>query len=132
MAKVNINDPITWHTLVGEEKENNFLKIKKEQEYEKIHQKEEVEIIEIKKQDPIVKIMENAKKQIEEIKNKEERYFPTYDFYTEETAKKIEIIYKQTKEERQEIEKKYKEIESLCEGANWEEKIKVYERYKLI
>ena len=110
-----------------------FLKIKREQELGKLEKDKYDKIKEIKETDPIVKIMKEAQKSIMAIE--EDRIgssFPVYNYYTKETSKKIDEIYKKHSEKEDKIICKYQEIEALCDGASWEERMKIYKIYGIV
>lgn len=111
----------------------DFLKIKKEQELRKLEEDKNDKIKEIKEMDPIVKIMKEAEKNIMAIE--EDRIgssFPIYNYYTKETSKKIDEIRKKYAEKEDKIVGKYQEIKALCDGASWEERMKIYKIYGIV
>lgn len=111
----------------------DFLKIKKEQEFRKLEKDKYVKIREIQETDPIVKIMKEAQKNIMAIEENCIGYsFPTYNYYTKETSKKIDEIHKKYSEKEDKIVAKYQEIAALCNGASWEERMKIYKIYGIV
>ena len=114
---------------------NNFLELKRSQEFEKLDEEKYNKIGKVQDEDIIIKIMKETETRVRgilELKEGDVLNFPIYDYMTKETEIKIKEIIKEIEDKKQDIRNKYREIEALCENASWEERMKIYKMYNLI
>lgn len=112
-----------------------FLKIKKRKELDELNIKAQEMSKSINDADPVVELMKQTEIQVRQLLNVQEDeniHFPIYDYLTKESKLKLEKENKVFEKEKENIEAKYKEIDALCNEANWEEKMKIYKMYGLI
>lgn len=139
-------DPIAWKLTTAscctdckkEEKMNNneFLKIKKDQELSKIDKEYQLKREEILKQDPIqIKIYQLQKEinsMYEEEKSIRRADLSNIMHMTEDTREKIrELTYEQENKEDG-IVAKYKEIEALVADIPAKDRIEIYKMYNIM
>ena len=140
-------DPIAWKLSTAsscctdckkEEKMNNneFLKIKKDQELSKIDKEYQLKREEILKQDPIQIRIHQLQKEInsmyEEEKSIRRADLSNIMHMTEDTREKIrELTYEQENKEDG-IVAKYKEIEALVIDIPAKDRIEIYKMYNIM
>ena len=115
---------------------NEFLKIKKEQELDKNDKEYKLKREEILKQDPIQIKIYQLQEEINSIYEKE-KYIRRADLsnmvhMTEDTREKIRELTHEQEDKEDEIVAKYKEIEALVADIPAKDRIEIYKMYNIM
>jgi hypothetical protein len=115
---------------------NEFLKIKRDQELDKIDKEYQLEKKEILKRDPIQIKIHKLQEEINSI-YEEEKSIYTADLSglwhrTKETDEKIQELKRKQEDKEDKIIAKYKEIEALVADIPAKDRIEIYKMYNIM
>lgn len=115
---------------------NEFLKIKKDQELDKIDKEYQLKREEILKQDPIqikiYQLQEEINSMYEEEKSIRKADLSNIMHMTEDTREKIRELTYEKKDKEDGIVAKYKEIEALVIDIPAKDRIEIYKMYNIM
>jgi hypothetical protein len=115
---------------------NEFLKIKKDQELSKINKEYQLKRKEILKQDPIqikiYQLQEEINSMYEKEKSLHRVYLSDLLYMTEDTREKIGELTHEQEDRKDIIVAKYKEIEALVNDIPAKDRIEIYKMYNIM